>query len=134
MTVNRKTGQDTGDTLAGVLQLQRKLATMEREVAAVGTTIAYLKAQQQNIADNYPDDAAETAARLEEVKQKFDELNDAVRKREEKLGQAGHVQTFMRDVADFQVRILGGFSGCNLFLKTKPKSACCSENMKHVQK
>ena len=85
---------------------------MEREVAAVGTTIAYLKAQQQNIADNYPDDAAETAARLEEVKQKFDELNDAVRKREEKLGQAGHVQTFMRDVADFQVRFLGGFSGC----------------------
>lgn len=103
ITVVRKTWQDTGDTLAGVLQLQRKLATMEREVAAVGTTIAYLKAQQQNIADNYPDDAVETSARLEEVKQKFDELNEAVRKREEKLGQAGHVQTFMRDVADFQV-------------------------------
>ena len=74
-------------------------------MAAVGTTIAYLKAQQQNIADNYPDDAAETSARLEEVKRKFDELNDAVRRREEKLGQAGHVQTFMRDVADFQVRL-----------------------------
>ena len=77
---------------------------MEREVAAVGTTIAYLKAQQQNIADNYPDDAEETSERLQQVKQKFDELNDAVKRREEKLGQAGHVQTFMRDVAEFQVR------------------------------
>ncbi|CAG5088442.1 Oidioi.mRNA.OKI2018_I69.PAR.g11841.t3.cds [Oikopleura dioica] len=94
--------KDTGDTLAGVLQLQRKLATMEREVAAVGTTIAYLKAQQQNIADNYPEDAEETSERLQQVKQKFDELNDAVKRREEKLGQAGHVQTFMRDVAEFQ--------------------------------
>ena len=44
-----------------------------------------------------------TKEELNRLNEKFEKLSDALKLREEKLGQAGNLQTFLRDMAEFQV-------------------------------
>ena len=97
------TTRDYGDTLSGVLALQRKLGSLQRDVSAIQSKIAELNAEAAQIAQKYPEDAQMTNEKLAILDAKFQTLSEALKVREEKLGQAGHLQTFMRDAAEFQV-------------------------------
>lgn len=97
------TTRDYGDTLSGVLALQRKLGTMQRDVHAIESKIEKLKNDAEKINQQYPQDEEMTDAKLDVIDHKFTKLRDSLKLREEKLGQAGHMQTFMRDLAEYQV-------------------------------
>ena len=96
--------RDYGDSLSGVMALQRKLATMERDVNAIKSKISDLEAEAEGIKAKYPEDEDQLNETLDSVRSHFEKLENLLKLREEKLGQAGNLQTFMRDLAEFQVK------------------------------
>jgi spectrin beta len=94
--------RDYGDSLSGVMALQRKLATMERDVNAIKSKISDLEAEAEGIKSKYPEDENQLNEVLDSVRSHFQKLENLLKLREEKLGQAGNLQTFMRDLAEFQ--------------------------------
>ena len=95
--------RDYGDSLSGVLALQRKLAIMERDVNAIKSKIDDLNSQASKLLEQYPEDETKIKEMLESIDESFLKLENLLKLREEKLGQAGNLQTFMRDLAEFQV-------------------------------
>ena len=102
--------RDYGDSLSGVMALQRKLATMERDVNAIKSKISDLEAEAEEIKSKYPEDEDQLNETLDSVRNHFEKLENLLKLREEKLGQAGNLQTFMRDLAEFQVKYHSSFS------------------------
>ena len=86
------------------------LATMERDVNAIKSKIADLEAEAEGIKSKYPEDENQLNEVLDSVRSHFEKLENLLKLREEKLGQAGNLQTFMRDLAEFQVQYLTVFS------------------------
>ena len=78
---------------------------MQRDVSAIEAKIRELTTQAENIVEKYPEDENVTKEELNRLNEKFAKLSDALKLREEKLGQAGNLQTFLRDMAEFQVKI-----------------------------
>ena len=76
---------------------------MQRDVQAIESKIETLTDDAAKINEKYPQDQDLTKEKLDMVDAKFQKLQDSLKLREEKLGQAGHMQTFMRDLAEFQV-------------------------------
>ena len=77
---------------------------MQRDVSAIEAKIRELTTQAENIVEKYPEDENVTKEELNRLNEKFEKLSDALKLREEKLGQAGNLQTFLRDMAEFQVK------------------------------
>ena len=92
------------------LNLKPTLATMERDVNAIKSKIADLEAEAEGIKSKYPEDENQLNEVLDSVRSHFEKLENLLKLREEKLGQAGNLQTFMRDLAEFQVQYLTVFS------------------------
>ena len=92
------------------LNLKPTLATMERDVNAIKSKIADLEAEAEGIKSKYPEDENQLNEVLDSVRSHFEKLENLLKLREEKLGQAGNLQTFMRDLAEFQVQNLTVFS------------------------
>ena len=78
---------------------------MQRDVSAIEAKIRELTTQAEHIVEKYPEDENVTKEELNRLNEKFAKLSDALKLREEKLGQAGNLQTFLRDMAEFQVKI-----------------------------
>ena len=78
---------------------------MQRDVSAIEAKIRELTTQAENIVEKYPEDENVTKEELNRLNEKFEKLSDALKLREEKLGQAGNLQTFLRDMAEFQVKM-----------------------------
>ena len=87
---------------------------MQRDVQAIESKIETLTDDAAKINEKYPQDQDLTKEKLDMVDAKFQKLQDSLKLREEKLGQAGHMQTFMRDLAEFQVGDLVLFRLCLL--------------------
>ena len=76
---------------------------MERDVNAIKSKISDLEAEAEGIKSKYPEDENQLNEVLDSVRSHFQKLENLLKLREEKLGQAGNLQTFMRDLAEFQV-------------------------------
>ena len=84
---------------------------MQRDVSAIEAKIRELTTQAEEIVEKYPEDKSVTEEELARLNEKFGKLSDALKLREEKLGQAGNLQTFLRDMAEFQVRFIRNTTG-----------------------
>lgn len=88
------------------LKLKPDKATMERDVNAIKSKIADLESEADGIKSKYPEDENQLNEVLDSVRSHFEKLENLLKLREEKLGQAGNLQTFMRDLAEFQVHFI----------------------------
>lgn len=95
--------RDYGDSLPGVIALQRKLATMERDVKAIKCRINELHQAAEEIVVKYPSDEPLMKEVLDSVEESFARLEALLKARAEKLGQVGNLQTVLCDMAEFEV-------------------------------
>lgn len=95
--------RDYGDSLPGVIALQRKLATMERDVKAIKCRINELHQGAEEIVLKYPSDEPLMKEVLNSVEESFARLEALLKARAEKLGQVGNLQTVLCDMAEFEV-------------------------------
>ncbi|KAF6734216.1 Spectrin beta chain, non-erythrocytic 1 [Oryzias melastigma] len=94
--------QELGNDLTGVMALQRKLTSMERDLAAIEDKLGDLRGEAQRLAEEHPDQARAITGRLAEITAVWEEMKDSLKNREESLGEARKLQQFLRDLDDFQ--------------------------------
>ena len=88
--------------LAGIITLQRRLSGMERDLAAICSQVDNLENEAQRIQDKHPEEAEEIRERVTQISTVFDQLNELIKIRDAKLGEAGDLHRFLRDLDHFQ--------------------------------
>ncbi|XP_028314612.1 spectrin beta chain, non-erythrocytic 1-like isoform X2 [Gouania willdenowi] len=94
--------QELSNDLSGVLALQRKLTAMERDFGAIQDKLSGLRSEAQSLSKEQPERAGAATGQLEETVAVWEEMTDALRRREESLGEARKLQHFLRELDDFQ--------------------------------
>ena len=92
-----------GNDLSGVMQMQRRLSGLERDMAAIISKKEQLEKQAQNLEKDHPQESAEIRSRLEEITGVWMDLKELLNKREETMGEAAELQKFLRDLDHFSV-------------------------------
>ena len=90
-----------GNDLSGVMQMQRRLSSLERDMAAIVAKKDQLEQQAQALEKDHPQESAEIRDRLNEISGVWSELKDMLVKREESMGEAAELQKFLRDLDHF---------------------------------
>uniref|UniRef100_H2ZPE1 Spectrin beta chain n=1 Tax=Ciona savignyi TaxID=51511 RepID=H2ZPE1_CIOSA len=88
--------------LAGVVALQRKLSSMELDLAAIQAKLDNLRDEADRLSNEHPEEADEIRKKFEQMERVWQELRDMLRQREDSLGEAGNLQKFLRDLDRFQ--------------------------------
>jgi len=92
-----------GNDLSGVMQMQRRLSGLERDMAAIISKKEQLEKQAQSLEKDHPAESAEIRSRLEEITGVWMDLKELLNKREETMGEAAELQKFLRDLDHFSV-------------------------------
>lgn len=92
-----------GNDLSGVMQMQRRLSGLERDMAAIISKKEQLEAQAQSLEKDHPQESADIRSRLEEITGVWMDLKELLNKREETMGEAAELQKFLRDLDHFSV-------------------------------
>jgi len=92
-----------GNDLSGVMQMQRRLSGLERDMAAIISKKEQLERQAASLEKDHPAESAEIRARLEEITGVWTDLKELLNKREETMGEAAELQKFLRDLDHFSV-------------------------------
>lgn len=92
-----------GNDLSGVMQMQRRLSGLERDMAAIISKKEQLEKQAQTLEKDHPQESAEIRSRLEEITGVWMDLKELLNKREETMGEAAELQKFLRDLDHFSV-------------------------------
>uniref|UniRef100_A0A8C5MZ37 Spectrin beta chain n=1 Tax=Leptobrachium leishanense TaxID=445787 RepID=A0A8C5MZ37_9ANUR len=94
--------QDTGNDLAAVMSVQRKLYGIERDLAAIEAKLIYLQEEAQNLADQNPEHAQDILDRLIEINNVWQDLQKALQNQEDSIGESSKLQKFLVDLYDFE--------------------------------
>ena len=92
-----------GNDLSGVMQMQRRLSGLERDMAAIMSKKEQLEKQATALEKDHPQESAEIKSRLEEITGVWLDLKELLNKREETMGEAAELQKFLRDLDHFSV-------------------------------
>jgi spectrin beta len=90
-----------GNDLSGLMQTQRKLSGLERDLAAIQAKKEQLEQQAQALEQDHPQESAEIRTQIDEITQTWHELKDLLNKREESMGEAAELQKFLRNLDHF---------------------------------
>lgn len=74
--------QELGNDLNAVMTIQRKLYGMERDLAAIGDKLTFLRSEADQLAKDHPDNAADILARRAELDAAWDNLKATLKDRE----------------------------------------------------
>lgn len=92
-----------GNDLSGVMQMQRRLSGLERDMAAIMAKKDQLEKQAQSLEKDHPQESADIKSRLDEITGVWLDLKELLNKREETMGEAAELQKFLRDLDHFSV-------------------------------
>jgi spectrin beta len=90
-----------GNDLSGVMQMQRRLSGLERDMAAIMAKKDQLEQQAQALEKDHPQESREIRQHLDEISNVWLQLKDLLNKREESMGEAAELQKFLRDLDHF---------------------------------
>jgi len=62
-----------------------------------------LRDEAEKLSSEHPEEAEEIKKKFDEMEKVWNDLREALRQREDSLGEAGNLQKFLRDVDRFQV-------------------------------
>jgi spectrin beta len=92
-----------GKDLTGVMNMQRRLSSLERDMAAIESKLVQLEHQGGTIEKDHPEEHARVTDKLAEIKQIWHQFTDILRVREESMGEAAELQKFLRDLDHFSM-------------------------------
>ncbi|NXS53974.1 SPTN2 protein, partial [Brachypteracias leptosomus] len=94
--------QPSASDASGVLALQQKLQGVQRDLDAIQAKVRDLREEAQTLVATQPQQEGAILARLGTIQEVLEELTRSLRGREEALGEATKLQSFLRDLGAFQ--------------------------------
>lgn len=93
--------EQLGNDLSGLMQTQRKLSGLERDLAAIESKKQQLEEQASALEREHPQESREIRDSLNEITRGWLDLKQLLNKREESMGEAAELQKFLRDLDHF---------------------------------
>ncbi len=90
-----------GNDLSGLMQTQRKLSGLERDLAAIQAKKDQLEQQAQALETDHPVESGEIRSQIAEISGEWHALKELLNKREESMGEAAELQKFLRNLDHF---------------------------------
>uniref|UniRef100_A0ABD2X9X6 Spectrin beta chain n=1 Tax=Trichogramma kaykai TaxID=54128 RepID=A0ABD2X9X6_9HYME len=88
--------------LTGVMTLQRRLSSMERDLAAISAKLDSLEKEAKLIEGDHPEEAEIIRERISQIHTIWEQLKQLLKERDSKLEDAGDLHRFLRDLDHFQ--------------------------------
>lgn len=85
------------------IRFQRKLSGMDRDKAAIDAKLKSLEEEANKIRDSHPEEAQVVMDRVNKLQREWQELDQMLRERKDKLEEAGDLHRFLKDLDHFQV-------------------------------
>lgn len=93
--------EDPGVDLSSVITLQRRLNTIERDIAALPSKMQDLHAQAVELSREYPEEAVNIQACFDSLQQCWDNLSKMVKQKNESLAEMGELKRFIMSLDEF---------------------------------
>ncbi|OQV17845.1 Spectrin beta chain [Hypsibius exemplaris] len=94
--------EDIQGDLGGLMKLQRRLSFIERDMGPIRAKMDSMLEEAHKIERERPEEAAAIRERVAIMKSQWERLNQLMGEQDEKLGEAGELQHFLRDLDVFQ--------------------------------
>lgn len=94
--------EELGDDLSGIIALQRRLGTMERDLGAIKSKLDTLDREAQKIKNEHPEEVPIIEDRSRQIVANWDKLSTLVKEKDAKLEEVGDLHRFLRDLDHFQ--------------------------------
>jgi spectrin beta len=91
-----------GTDLGGVIQLQRRLSGLERDLAAIQTKLDGLQGEADRLSEEKPEEAEAIHQKISQITELWQELKTMLKVRDERLGEANELQKFLGNLDHFQ--------------------------------
>lgn len=93
--------EDPGADLSSVITLQRRLNSIERDIAALPSKMQDLHAQAVDISRLYPEEAVNVQTKFDDLQTCWDDLSRMVKQKNESLAEMGELKRFIMSLDDF---------------------------------
>ena len=88
--------------LAGIIQLQRRVGGLERDISAIEDKLNILREEAAKLENEKPEEAAEIRKKVDQLEELWANLKDILRERDERLHQASELMQFLQNLDHFQ--------------------------------
>jgi spectrin beta len=93
---------ELGNDLAGIIQLQRRVGGLERDISAIEDKLNTLREEAAKLETERPEEAAEIKKKVDELEVLWASLKDILKERDDRLHQAGELMRFLQNLDHFQ--------------------------------
>ncbi|VDD80712.1 unnamed protein product [Mesocestoides corti] len=94
---------ELGNDLEGIMQLQRRLSGLQRDLQAIQAKIDHLDEQADVLVVTKPEEAEAIRAERMKIHDLWDELKEMLKERDDRLNDSSELQRFLQDLDHFQV-------------------------------
>lgn len=94
--------EDIRGDLGGLMRLQRRLSFIERDMGPIRAKMDSMLEEATKIERERPEEAAAIRERVAIMRSQWDRLTELMGEQDAKLGEAGELQHFLRDLDAFQ--------------------------------
>lgn len=94
---------ELSDDLGGIVQLQRRLSGMERDLAAIQSKVESMAQQADALESTNPREAQQIRDKLSVITAHWEELKTVLRERDERMHRSRELQLFLQNLDHFQV-------------------------------
>ncbi|CAH8502625.1 unnamed protein product [Schistosoma bovis] len=91
------------NNLEGIMQLQRRLGGLQRDLNAIEAKVKHLDEQAQELTEAKPETQAVVIAEKEKIHDLWNELKEIVKERDDRLNDSSELQRFLQDLDHFQI-------------------------------
>lgn len=89
------------DDLDGIIQLQRRLGSLQRDVQAIEAKVNYLDKEAENLKDAKPSEEQAIDSEITSVNELWEELKIMLQDRDDRLNSSNELQKFFKDLDAF---------------------------------
>jgi len=93
---------ELGNDLAGIIQLQRRVGGLERDISAIEDKLKTLRDEAERLEHEKPEEATEIKKKVDQLDELWVNLKEILKERDERLHQASELMTFLQNLDHFQ--------------------------------
>ncbi|TGZ63077.1 hypothetical protein CRM22_007109 [Opisthorchis felineus] len=94
---------ELGNDLSGIMQLQRRLGGLQRDLKAIEAKVEHLDNQAEELCQAKPEQANVVSAERAKIHELWDELKEMLKDRDDRLNYSSELQRFLQDLDHFQM-------------------------------
>ncbi|TPP60271.1 Spectrin beta chain [Fasciola gigantica] len=94
---------ELGNDLSGIMQLQRRLGGLQRDLKAIEAKVEHLDGQAEELCLAKPENKSVVEAENQKIHELWNDLKEMLKERDDRLNYSSELQRFLQDLDHFQL-------------------------------